>query len=279
MVRNTFIALLVVNLVYLAWSYWVDEPRMPPVNEALSRLPRLKLLSELPPEQRPAVNTRTTLSETPGCMSVGPFGDSAKAARAAGILTSKGFTPQQRAEESGASEGFWVFVGGLKNEVEADKVRVKLEKSGIRDALVMPAGSDTVRRVSLGLFGDRAQAEQRAAAVGHMGYKAEIAERKLPQVLYWIDLTLRPGMSTVPVADLFAEGVDSRIAVQPCVAGPPPSKTAAAQPANAAPPAPPPAGTAPQLPLPTARPPPTAGSPLATQIPATPGPVAVGAPR
>jgi hypothetical protein len=52
-VRNTFIALLVVNIVYLAWSHWVDEPQPPPVNEALSRLPRLKLLSELPPEQRP----------------------------------------------------------------------------------------------------------------------------------------------------------------------------------------------------------------------------------
>lgn len=278
--RNTFIALLVVNLVYLAWAYWVDEPRMPPVNEALSRLPRLKLLSEVPAEQRPAINTRTTLSETPGCMSVGPFGDIAKAAKAAGILTSKGFTPQQRAEESGASEGFWVFVGGLKSEVEADKVRVKLEKSGIRDALVMPPGTDASRRVSLGLFSDRPQAEQRAAAVSRMGYRAEVAERKLPQVLYWIDLTLRPGMTTVPVADLFAEGVDSRLAVQPCSARPPPSATAAAQPANAAPPAPPPpAATAPKLPLSTAPQPPTAGSPLATKISATPGAVALGTSR
>ncbi|HXA54479.1 MAG TPA: hypothetical protein VNV37_06345, partial [Solirubrobacteraceae bacterium] len=108
--RNTFIALLVVNLVYLAWSHWVDEPQLPPANEALSRLPRLKLLSELPPEQRPTLNTRTALNEIPGCMSVGPFGDIASAAKAAGILTSKGFTPQQRAEEASSPEGFWVYV-------------------------------------------------------------------------------------------------------------------------------------------------------------------------
>jgi hypothetical protein len=279
-VRNTFIALLVVNLVYLAWSYWVDEPQMPPVNEALSRLPRLKLLSEVPPDQRPSVNTRTTLSETPGCMSVGPFGDITNAAKAAGILTSKGFTPQQRAEEAGASEGFWVYVAGLKNEVEADRVRVKLEKSGIKDALVMPPGAEAGRRVSLGLFSDRSQAEQRAAAVKRMGFKAEVAERKLPQVLYWIDLSLRPGMTTVPITDLFAEGVDSRIAVQPCPARLPPSATAAAQPASAAPAPPQPsAGTAPKLPLPAAPQPPTAGSPLATQIAVTPGPAVVGTPR
>lgn len=278
--RNTFIALLVVNLVYLAWSYWVDEPRLPPANEALSRLPRLKLLSEAPAERRPAMNTRTTLNDTPGCMSVGPFGDIPNAAKAAGLLASKGFTPQQRAEESsGASEGFWVYVGGLKNEVEADKARVKLEKSGIKDALVMPPGTDAGRRVSLGLFSDRPRAEQRAAAVKRMGFKAEVAERRLPQVLYWIDLTLRPGMTTVPITDLFAEGVDSRIALQPCPARPPPPATAAAEPANAAPALQPPAGTAPKLPLPAAPQPPTAGSPLATHIATTPGPAVSPTPR
>ena len=57
--RNAFIALLVVNLVYFLWAHGVDEPKPPPVNEALAKLPRLKLVSELPPEQRPATNTRT----------------------------------------------------------------------------------------------------------------------------------------------------------------------------------------------------------------------------
>jgi hypothetical protein len=151
----------------------------------------------------------------------------------------------------------------------------------------MPPGTDAGRRVSLGLFSARPQAEQRAAAVKGMGYKAEVAERKLPQVLYWIDLALRPGMTAVPITDLFAEGVDSRIAVQPCPARPPPpasaaaqSATAAAQSPSAAPaPSQPPAGTAPKLPLPAAPQPPTAGSPLATQIAATPAPAVTGTAR
>lgn len=276
--RNAFIALLVVNLVYFAWAHWVDVPRAPPVNEALAKLPRLKLVSELPPEQRPATNTKMVLNEAPACMSVGPFGDIQNAAKAAGILASKGFAPQQRAEESGTSAGFWVYVGGLKDDVEADKVRVRLEKSGIKDALVMPPGAEPGKRVSLGLFSDRAHADQRAAAVKRLGYKAEVAEHKLPQVVYWIDLAPRPGMTTVPIADLFAEGVGSRIAVQPCPAAPPPSTTAAARSANAAPAAPPPAAT-PKYPLPAAPPAPTAGSPPATHIAATSKPPAAGTPR
>lgn len=277
--RNTFIALLLVNLVYLAWSHWIDEPQLPPVNETLSRLPRLKLLSELPAEQRPTLNTRTALSDNPACLSVGPFGDTAHAAKAAGILTSKGLAPEQRAEEEGASEGFWVFVDGLKNEVEADRARLRLEKGGIRDALVIPTGSEAGRRVSLGLFIDRPQAEQRVAAVKRMGLRAEITERKLPKIVYWIDLLPRPGMTTVPVADLFAEGVDSRIALQPCGPRLPPSSTAATQPVSTAPAGQPPAGTAPRLPPPAAPQPPTAGSPLSTQIAETPGPLAAGTAR
>ena len=263
--RNAFIALLVVNLVYFAWAHWVDEPGTPPVNEALAKLPRLKLVSELPPEQRPATNTKTVLNETPACMSVGPFGDLTNAAKAAGILTSKGFAPQQRAEEAGTTAGYWVYIGGLKDDVEADRVRVSLEKVAVKDALVMPPGAEPGRRVSLGLFSDRAHADQRAAAVRRMGFKAEVAEHKLPQVVYWIDLTPRPGMTTVPLADLFAEGVGARIAVQPCPPPSPPSATAATQPANA-PAAQPPATTPPQYPLPATPQPPTAGSPPATHI-------------
>jgi len=277
-VRNAFIALLVVNLVYFAWAQWIDEPRTPPVNEALAKLPRLKLISELPPEQRPATNTRTVLNETPACMSVGPFGDITNAAKAAGILTAKGFAPQQRAEEAGTSTGYWVYVGALKDDVEADKMRVSLEKAGVKDALVMPPGGDAGRRISLGLFSDRAHADQRATSLKRLGFKAEVAEHKLPQVVYWIDLTPRPGMTTVPLADLFAEGVGSRIAVQPCPPPPPPSATAAAQPAGAAPVAQPPAATEPKYPLPSA-PAPPAGSPPATHIAATPKPAAAGTPR
>lgn len=277
--RNAFFALLVVNLVYFAWAQWIDTPRTPPVNEALAKLPRLKLISELPPEQRPATNTRTVLNETPACMSVGPFGDITNAAKAAGILTAKGFAPQQRAEEAGTSSGYWVYVGGLKDDVEADKVRVSLEKAGVKDALVMPPSGDAGRRISLGLFSDRAHADQRAASLKRMGFKAEVAEHKLPQVVYWIDLTPRPGMTTVPLADLFAEGVGSRIAVQPCPPPPLPSATAAAQPAGAAPAAQSPAATGPKYPLPSAPAAAPAGSPPATHIAATPRPAAAGTPR
>lgn len=233
--RNTFIALLVVNLVYFAWAHWIDEPRMPPVNEALAKLPRLKLISELPPEQRPATATRTVLNDGSSCMSVGPFDDITSAAKAAAILSGKGFAPHLRAEEAG--EGYWVYVGGLKDAVAANKLRVSLEQKGVKDALIMPPGGDAGRVISLGFFPDRAHAVERAAAVSRLGFQAEVAEHKLPDAVYWIDLGPRPEMA-VPVADLFAGGVGTRLTAQPCLAPLAPSIIAAAQPATPATPRP-----------------------------------------
>jgi hypothetical protein len=61
-VRNVFLALLLANLVYFAWSHWVDKPPPPPVNESIARLPRLKLADERPaprPATNPAAKTET----------------------------------------------------------------------------------------------------------------------------------------------------------------------------------------------------------------------------
>ncbi|MGB9332068.1 MAG: SPOR domain-containing protein, partial [Steroidobacteraceae bacterium] len=227
--RRVFFALVFLNLAYLAWAYWVTPPPTVPVNEAIERLPRLKLVEELPPSQRPDPNAPKAPDTAQACMSVGPFPDVNNSAQAASLLKERGFDPRQRAAPGEMSDGFWVFVGGMKSEADTDRMLVNLEHNGIKDALVMPATATEGRRVSLGLFSERARAERRAETVKALGIKAEVAERKLPGTLYWVDLAPLPGMNTIPLQDLFAQGVSSKIAVQPC-----PAATVAATPAPAA---------------------------------------------
>ena len=250
--RRVFFALLFVNLAYFAWALWVTPPPSVPVNEAVAHLPPLKLLTELPADQRPDPDAPPKNLEpvvTQRCMSVGPFPDVTNSAQAAAILKQKGFDPKQRAAEGDTIQGFGVFIGGMKSEAESDKVLVTLEHNGVKDGLVMPASADAGRRVSLGLFTERARAERRAEAVRAMGLKPEITERKIPGTLYWVDLAPQPGMTSVPLQDLFAEGVSSKVSVQPCpetkaataaavappAAAPPVANSAAAAPAAASP--------------------------------------------
>jgi hypothetical protein len=217
-VRLAFFTLLFINLVYFAWAHWIDAPRAAPVNDAIAHLPRLKLVDELPPAERPQPHTarKTALDEPTTCLSIGPFGDLANSAHAAALLKSRGYEGRQRAEQGQVSAGYWVYVAGLASQAEADRALAALERNGIKDALVMPESAEAGRRLSLGLYSERSRAERRVQAVGQAGLRAEIAERKLPGTLYWVDLTPPPGITTVPLQDLTAQGVNSRIAVQPC---------------------------------------------------------------
>ena len=240
-VRTAFLVLLLVNVVYFAWAHWIDVPPPAPANETITRLPRLKLAEEVPPAQRPQASApeNTALLAQPACFSVGPFGDLDNSAHAAALLKEKGFDPRQRAAEGQLSEGYWVYVGGLSSQSEADHALVTLEREGIKDALVMPETPDAGRRLSLGVYSERSRAERRAEAVRQTGLQAEVAQRKMPGTLYWVDLAPLPGLDSIPIQDLFAQGVSSRITVQPCPAGASPAPAAGASTAtvNADPPA------------------------------------------
>lgn len=263
--RRVFFALLFVNLAYFGWALWVTPPAAATQNPALAKLPHLKLLSELPADQRPdpdAMPRNPQPVVTTACMSVGPFPDVTNSAQAAALLQQKGFTPKQRAAQGDTLQGYGVFVSGIKSEAEADKVLVTLEHNGIKDALVMPASADAGRRISLGLFSERSRADKRAEAVKVLGLKPEVIERKIPGTVYWVDLAPQPGMDSVPLQDLFAEGVSSKVSVMPC---PEPQQTAAS---GGSPAAVAPAASAPAFP------PASPGNTSTASVPAAPsGPV------
>jgi hypothetical protein len=235
-VRAAFLALLSANLLFLAWARWIDSPRASGAQDALSRLPRLQLVSESPPGPKPTSANRTSVGpesamsrkvalrvpDPPGtCTSVGPFNDIARAARAAGLLTQRGFHLQQRAEEGETIEGYWVFVGGMQSDEEVNQVVERLEKSGFTDAHIMKNYS-TNRRVSVGMFSTHERAEKRAAAVKNMGLQPEIGERRFPGTVYWVDVALSRGpggkQQVLPEYS-FADIGHAKVQMQPCPAG------------------------------------------------------------
>ena len=226
--RNVFLALLLINLAYFAWAGWIDVPKPIPVNAAAERLPRLKLVSELPPSQAPSAEPGHTaynqFSDTAPCMSVGPFSDILSSAQAAEILKAKGFEPRQRAAVGDLLAQYWVSVAGAKSDADALRVLKTLSEHGIKDAEAMP--DDPNHAISVGLFTDREHAQKRADAVRQLGLTADISERQLPAAEYWVDLTPEVGHHSVPLQALFAAGVNTRIGVQPC---PPPAGQASAQ--------------------------------------------------
>jgi hypothetical protein len=232
LVRVAVYALLLVNLLFLGWSEWIDVPAPPPPS-SIAKLPRLTLVSELPADKRAALASKMSLETAPPqCVSVGPFDDPAITAKAATVLLAKGFAPQQRVAESPAIRRFWVYLDGFRSDATEMRVLHRLEGAGIDDAEAMPVDAGG-RRVSLGLYTDQKKAERRAKIVRAMGFKPAMTQRMLPGTVYWLDLTLPNASTPVPlkdVSDLEPSGGSSPISVQPCASTPP-----AAAPSLAAP--------------------------------------------
>jgi hypothetical protein len=224
-VRPVLFALLFANLAWFAWAHWVDAPRPVPENPAIAKLPRLKMRGELSspaagPLPASAQKVASNASAGAGsCVSIGPFGDIGSSARAAAVLKDKGFDPRQRAVAGDTADGFWVYVGGLKSDDDVERVRRDLVYHGITDAHAMADSGATDRQVSVGLFSERERAEKRAKQVQGLGLKAQVAARKLPVSVYWVDVVQSPQMTSVPLEDLFTEGVSSKVGVETC---PPP---------------------------------------------------------
>jgi SPOR domain len=224
-VRNAFLALLVVNLAYFAWSQWIDAPPRAMPAPAASKLPTIKLAGEVTPAgaqlATPAAAHKMALNEsaeTARCVSIGPFADIENSAQAASVLKGKGFDVSQRAAAGETSEGYWVYVGGLKSDTEVATVIRDLIYHGISDAHAMADAGAQDRRVSVGLFSERDRADKRAKQVQHLGIKAEVAEHNLPVSLYWLDVTPEPGTGSVPIDELLSQGLSSKVRVQACPA-------------------------------------------------------------
>lgn len=253
--RAIFYGLVLVNLLYFGWAEWIDVPP-PPAPSSIAGLRPLKLVSDLSPAQRAAAASKMALEKPVSqCVSVGPFEDPGIAAKAATVLRTKSFAPQQRAAESPAIRRFWVYLTGFKTDAGQMRVLHRLERGGIDDAEAMPADAGG-RKVSLGLFTDRGRAEHRAKVVEAMGFKTAMTERMLPGTAYWLDLTLANASTAVPlkdVSDLQPGGSSSAISVQPCPSASSPAaplqQTASPAPSSGAPPvAIPKAGSPPSAP-------------------------------
>ncbi|HEY4369002.1 MAG TPA: SPOR domain-containing protein [Steroidobacteraceae bacterium] len=229
--RAAFFLLLFANLVYLAWSQWIDVPQPATSNEVYAKLPRLKLVGEQPPAESPrppSGSARKTALQPPAaqsaaarCLSVGPFDDEAGATRGASLLRDKGLAPRQRTVQGEVSKGFWVYIGNLKTDSDVSQVLRTLEQSHVDDAKVMPDTGPDTHRVSIGVFTDRDRADRRAQSIKKLGLEPAVAARKVPGTVFWMDVDVPAGTASPTSQDLAGDAAAAAlIQVTACPSSP-----------------------------------------------------------
>lgn len=177
--RILFILLLLLNLAFFGWAHWIDVPRE--VAPPRTTDPAVGIL-QLEPGALAELATR--------CRSIGPFAGAVAASAAAGVLRSHGVQPRDRTAETNTADGYWVYVGDLKDPGEQRRALARLSDAGIHDAAAMTQ-SDQAGRVSVGIFSDQAHAVRRAEQVRLLGFKPvlELHQRTVDQ--HWLDVNLK----------------------------------------------------------------------------------------
>ena len=130
-----------------------------------------------------------------GCTSVGPFRDLAQAAAAAAALRGAGYDPQQRVVEGDLWSGYWVYIGAIPTEEQANETLTKV-REGAREARIPDAyvirNSDSGNLVSLGVFSEIGRVTRLREEVRALGFEPQVVDRTRRATVYWIDVSLAP---------------------------------------------------------------------------------------
>ena len=202
MLSRALIALLLtMNLGVALWLWLrpVPEPAAPQAR-ADEETPSLVLLSEeeYEPDAVEAIAEPDSPPEpTPGldrlaCIEIGPFLTQADLRRAMNAFTPSAERLQFRETRALASRGYWVYLPAQGTRDAALAAARELSGKGLRDYYVVTAG-ERENTISLGLFRELTNAQQRHAQLRAMGFDAQLQPRSDEIPHYWIDLAVEAG--------------------------------------------------------------------------------------
>jgi hypothetical protein len=198
--RAFLLSLLLMNLGVAAWWALRTPPSDPLPPRTDAAVPGMRLLSEVEAdtagslvdnEERDGAPEPVGGSDDQRCLQVGPFLTQADLRRAMGALTPSVNRIQYRESRVLAKRGHWVYLPAQGTREAALKSARELSARGLRDYYVVTAG-DQENTISLGLFRDLANAEQRRDEVIALGFTPELRERNEEVPNYWIEIAVAP---------------------------------------------------------------------------------------
>lgn len=212
--RVLALILILANLCFWFWARYVDVPESRPVvtNPVAARTPRLVLAQERPAAAGEAAQLNKELT----CLSVGPFTDDAQSTAIAERLTKAGFTTALRSEAAEVFAGYWVTLNGFAKRADAEQTLNKLKAAGITDASLLTE-EGRANTLSLGLFSEKSNAEQRRGEAAKLGLEPQIQNRMRKGEAHWLDVSLQePGQHIDPQLLQTDDGGISRLETRPC---------------------------------------------------------------
>lgn len=191
--RNLFLVLVLVNLAFAAWRAWFSGPDYPtqPINSGAATI---ALFADGASSSVSAAAGSPAGAAEPQltCISLGAFPNRIDVQDAETALENAGFEARQRTADGEVWLGYWVFLDAIDTQEQAATMVDQLSAAGISEAYVI-ADANSGNIVSLGVFSERARAQQRFADAEGLGMSPVITNRSQPGEVFWLDVTATGG--------------------------------------------------------------------------------------
>lgn len=193
--RGFFVLLLLTNMVYFAWQFYIAPPTMEEgVAEFIRPGERLVIIAELPDSERPLLRSAfpditpgngiinlTVLhgNETPApevvigsrnirCVVVTNITEQSQIDMLTNILQDSGASHIEQGEESGVRINYWVMLPPQANRREAELLVRQFTEQRISDYFIVRSG-DYENAISLGVYSSLERAQRRIAQIEQLG--------------------------------------------------------------------------------------------------------------
>lgn len=186
--KHVVYLLLVINVVYFAWSMVSGEEdvvkSVPPIPDSVQLLVTLEemqtaeveKLEEMIEEQPPGAGVPIS------CLLLGPFLVAEDLQPVRERLGGSGVETRELVREEQVQAGFWVYMPAMEREAAA-AIREKLDAAGDSEYYI---GQENF--ISLGAFRERERAGVRLEQVKALGLEAVIEPRLVDKTTHWIEL-------------------------------------------------------------------------------------------
>lgn len=192
--RIFLIFLVVLNLVYGLWQYYVPVSHEEKLPEIPKGMKSLHLLSEIEPvdvklDEETVLATKPQNLASAACFTLGPFRDKGLSDKAMAMLKGKVDKLDHRTREENEQQRYWVYIPSLQNRAAAIAKSKQLAKKKINDYYIIQTGSKN-NGISLGHFREKVHAYRRLESLKSMGFEVEIEPIYQTYTVHWLDYQL-----------------------------------------------------------------------------------------
>jgi hypothetical protein len=198
--RNLFLALLLANILLVAWQFWSTPPAVDPFalhGEKAVRDLRLypAAAGARPAAPRPGAPApgMGQILRGAGCFRIGPFPETAGAEAVRKSLGPAGVEGRVSTDEGQVWVGHWVQLEKLGDRAVAEGAVARLGAAGVPEAYVVEASPPF--SVSLGVFRERDRADKVAGIARGLGYTPVVTDRFRSGTQFWVGIALAAGQS------------------------------------------------------------------------------------